>query len=346
MLYTTLGATDTKVSKICLGTMTWGEQNTQEDAFRQLDYAIGEGINFIDTAELYAIPAREETYGLTEKIIGNWLQQRGKREDVIIATKVAGPNDDQQYIRGGARYTRQQIIQALEGSLQRLKTDYIDLYQLHWPERKTNYFKDLGYKHDPDDNWQNNFAEILYTLKELINQGKIRNIGISNETPWGLYCFIKLSEEQGLPRIVSVQNPYSLLNRTFEIGNAEIAIREKVGLLAYSPLGAGILTGKYFRENPPEDARMIRWPFIRRNRNQQAEKMAAKYVQLALDNGYKPAQLALAFVNRQPFLTSTIIGATSMEQLKENIESITIDLPASVLEEIEKMHVSQPNPAP
>lgn len=344
MEYRKLGKTDLKVSVICLGTMTWGEQNTEEEAHLQLDYALSKGINFIDTAELYSVPARAETYGATETFIGNWIASRKNRDKFILATKMAGPGPE--HIRGGSKYTPEQMRMALENSLQRLQTDYIDLYQLHWPERKTNFFGRLGYKHKPGDPWQENFREILETLGQFIREGKIRHIGLSNETPWGVMRYLAEAEKSGLPRIVSIQNPYNLLNRTYEIGLAEISHRERCGLLAYSPLAFGLLTGKYFVKNPPQNARISLFSQLPRYNNEQAWAAARKYVELARANRLSPAQMALAWVNSRTFVTSNIIGATSLEQLKENIASIHVTLDQDVLEQIGEIHTTQPNPAP
>jgi aryl-alcohol dehydrogenase-like predicted oxidoreductase len=346
MEYTNIGNTDVKVSKICLGSMTWGEQNTEIEAHEQLDYALKKGINFIDTAELYAVPARKETYGLTEKYIGTWLKKTRKRNEVIIASKIAGYGKDITYIRGGSKFNRQQLTDALNGSLKRLQTDYIDLYQLHWPERKTNFFGKLGYIHHDDDLWENNFREVLEILQGFIKEGKIRHIGLSNETPWGTSQFLKLSELHDLPRMVSIQNPYNLLNRIFEVGLAEMAIREKTGLLAYSPLAFGLLSGKYFKPGNLDNARINLFPKLSRYNHLRTRAAAEQYVVLANKHNLNPAQMALAFINQQPFVTSNIIGATTIEQLKENIDSIQLKLPDEILEEIEEIHLSQPNPAP
>lgn len=347
MQYRKLGRTGIEVSNICLGTMTFGEQNTEKEAHAQLDYALDQGVNFIDTAELYAIPPRAETYGKTEEIIGNWLAKRGKRDDIILASKVCGPGGDWlPHIRDGqTRLDRHNIVKAIDGSLKRLKTDYLDLYQLHWPDRKTNFFGRLGYQHDPDDH-PTPIIETLQLLNDLVEEGKIRHIGLSNETPWGVMRFLQLADWMEMPRVASVQNPYSLLNRTFEIGLAEVAIREDAGLLAYSPLGFGALSGKYLDGKLPEGARLSRWPDYDRYSNPQAVTATAAYIKLAKDHGLDPAQMALAYVNSRPFLTSTIIGATTMEQLKNNIASIDLELSTEVLEAIEAIHIRQPNPSP
>jgi len=347
MHYRKLGRTDIQVSQICLGTMTFGEQNSEKEAHAQLDYAVEQGVNFIDTAELYPIPPAGRTYGKTEEIIGKWLQKRGKRDEVVLASKVCGPAADWlPHIRGGDTHLdRHNITKAIDSSLKRLKTDYLDLYQLHWPDRKTNYFGRLGYTHDPDDR-PVPIIETLQLLNDLVKEGKVRHIGLSNETPWGVMRFLQLSDCMDMPRVVSIQNPYSLLNRSFEVGLAEVAHREDVGLLAYSPLGFGVLSGKYLEGTSPKDSRLHKWPDYDRYSNEQALAATAEYVQLAREHGLDPAQMALAFVNSRSFLTSTIIGATTMEQLKSNIASAEISLTPAILEEIEAIHRRQPNPCP
>ena len=346
MEYRELGNTGTDVSVICLGTMTYGEQNTAAEAFEQMDYALTEGVNFFDTAELYAIPPRAETYGRTEEIIGNWLHTRKNRDKIILASKIAGPGEGWvDHIRDGkTRYNRAHIEVALNASLQRLKTDYIDLYQLHWPERKTNYFGPLGYSPKADSFTP--IEETLGVLADLVQAGKIRYIGLSNETPWGVTQFLKAADKLGLPRIVSVQNPYSLLNRSYEVGLAEISWREQCGLLAYSPLGFGVLSGKYLHDASPAGARLTLYPDYSRYSSPQALSATEKYVELAHVHGLNPAQMALAYVNSRHFLTSTIIGTTSMEQLKINISSIEVHLADETLDEIEAIHTQHPNPSP
>lgn len=346
MEYRPLGKTDLRVSLICLGTMTWGEQNSESEGHAQLDYAIDNGINFIDTAELYAIPSRKATQGSTERIIGTWLRNRSDRDKIILASKIVGPASNLTYIRDPLDFSPASIRTALEGSLRRLQTDYIDLYQLHWPERKNNRFGVRGYRHDSDDPWEDNFLEVLQTVQELIDEGKIRYFGVSNETPWGLMRLLHLSEMHGLPRLVSIQNPYSLLNRTFEIGLAEIAIREQTGLLAYSPLAFGLLSGKYHRGTARSDSRIHKFPQMSRYNGDRSKEAAGKYLRIAEAHGLNMTQMALAYINSRPFLTSNIIGATSMEQLQENINSIHLQLDDEVLKAIEEVHDSVPNPAP
>ena len=347
MQYRKLGSTDIDVSVICLGTMTWGEQNSQAEAFAQMDYALEQGVNFFDTAELYSIPPRAATYGRTEEIIGHWLAQRGTRERIVLASKIAGPGEDWlPHIRAGkTRFNRDHIEAALNASLQRLQTDYLDLYQLHWPERNTNFFGQLGFSPADQDDFTP-IAETLQALDAQVRAGKIRHIGLSNETPWGVMGFLQAAERLGLSRIVSVQNPYSLLNRSYEVGLAEISWREHCGLLAYSPLGFGVLSGKYLDGARPRGSRLNLFPDYTRYSNPAAESATARYVAVAREHRLDPAQMALAFVNSRPFLTSTIIGATSMDQLKSNIGSIELALSRQVLEGIEAIHGAYPNPSP
>lgn len=346
MEYRPLGRTGINVSAICLGTMTWGEQNTEAQAHEQLDYALANGINFVDTAEMYPVPPRQETYGRTEKYIGGWLRGGKKRDKIILASKVVGRSDWLPYIRGGAaRLDKKNIEAALDASLKRLQTDYIDLYQLHWPDRNTNFFGKLGYQHDPRDE-PILLEETLTALNEFVLSGKIRFIGLSNETPWGTMKFLQLAEKLGLPRVAGIQNPYSLLNRTFEVGLAEVAHRENVGLLAYSPLGFGVLSGKYLRKRRPPGARLTLFDRFSRYNNPQAEAATERYVELARKFGVDAAQMALAYVTSRPFVTSTIIGATTMEQLSSNIASIQLKLLEPVLKGIEAIHQDHPNPAP
>lgn len=347
MQYRPLSNTGVQVSTLCLGTMTFGEQNSEREAFGQLDMALDAGVNFIDTAEMYSVPPRAQTMGSTERIIGRWLSQRGGRDKVVIATKVAGPGRDWlPYIRGGNNHLdRTNIHAAVDESLRRLQTDVIDVYQLHWPERQANYFGELGYEH-VDDTGEVPLLETLRALGELIDAGKIRFVGVSNETPWGLMTYLRLAEVQGLPRMVSIQNPYSLLNRSYEIGLAEISHRENIGLLAYSPLGFGVLSGKYLSGERPAGARLTLFPDYQRYSNPQADKATRDYVQLARDHGFDPAQMALAYVNSRTFLTSNIIGATTPEQLRSNLASIEVELSDQVLGEIEQIHRRHPNPSP
>ena len=345
MNYKKLGNTDLNVSTICLGTMTWGEQNTQDEAFEQMDYALSEGVNFWDTAELYSIPPKPETFGHTELIIGNWFKKTKKRNEVIIATKVCGPM--RSYVRGGGnQYGIKNITEALEGSLKRLQTDFIDLYQLHWPERNTNMFGRLGYEHNDDGNW-NKFEDILGTLKKFIDAGKIRYIGVSNETPWGTKKFLEIAKEKNLPRMMSVQNPYNLLNRTYEVGLAEISIRDKIGLLAYSPLAIGYLSGKYRNNKIPKNSRLDHdGDFWTRYNKPNAEKAVEAYYQISKKNNIDMAQMSLKFCEIQPFVTSVIIGATTMQQLKTDIESVNVKLTDEIIKEINKVQKIYPNPCP
>jgi len=351
MIYSELARTGMQVSRICLGTMTWGRQNSQDEAFAQMDYALDQGVNFFDTAELYPVPSGQETYARTEKIIGNWFQAYGQRDKVVIATKMAvanvngqGPNSN--YMRNGASYfDKTNIEAAVDASLKRLQTDYIDLYQLHWPERATNFFGKLGYEHIQDDP-STPLEETLDALAGVIKAGKVRAVGVSNETPWGVMKYLELAERHGLPRIASVQNPYSLLNRTYEIGMAEVSARENCGLLAYSPLAFGVLSGKYLNGARPKGARLSLFPYFDRYIQDKVEQITKRYVELAHDHGLDPAQMALAFVNAQAFLTANIIGATTMEQLKSNIASIDVELSAEVLDGIAAIHADHPNPSP
>jgi aryl-alcohol dehydrogenase-like predicted oxidoreductase len=341
-----LGTTDLRVSKLCLGTMTFGEQNTQADAFAQLDRAIDAGLNFIDTAEMYPVPPRADTQGATERFIGNWLADRGGREQLIIASKVAGPGDWIDYLRmPGRRLDRTNIEAALDASLKRLRTDYIDLYQLHWPDRETNFFGKLGYRH-PETDDSVPLLDTLQVLDDLVKAGKVRYVGLSNETPWGTMRMLTLAETHGLPRMVSIQNPYSLLNRSFEVGLAEVAMREQCGLLAYSPLAFGMLSGKYANGARPAGARLTLFERFDRYSNEQAETATAEYCAIAQRHGLDPAKMALAFVTSRPFVTSNIIGATKLEQLETNLASAELQLSQEVLDEIEAVHQRQPNPSP
>lgn len=347
MQYRPLGTTDLKLSVIGLGTMTFGEQNTYAESAEQLDFALDHGVNFIDAAEMYPVPPKPDTQGDTERFIGKWLQASGRRQDVILASKVAGrgaANSGMDHVRGGPRLSAEHVRSAIEESLKRLQTDYLDLYQVHWPERTTNFFGQLGYKHRDDDGVA--IEETLAALDELVTAGKVRHIGISNETPWGVMEYLRLAREKNLPRIVSIQNPYSLLNRSFEIGLAEMAIREHVQLLAYSPLAFGVLSGKYLNGARPANARLTLFDRFSRYNNPEAETACAAYVQLARDAGLDPAQMALAFVNTRDFTASNIIGATSIEQLSANIASVDVTLDKELLKAIEALHRKQPIPAP
>lgn len=345
MQYEQLGASDLKVSKICLGTMTWGEQNTEAEAHEQLDYALDQGINFIDTAEMYPVPPMAKTQGLTEQYIGTWLADRGQRSQVILATKVAGPAEWLPHLRGGPRLDKENIEAALGASLKRLQTDYVDLYQIHWPERNTNYFGKLGYA--PGDDGDAIPLEVtLAAINDQIKAGKIRHWGLSNETPWGLMKSISVAEQLGMPRPVSVQNPYNLLNRSYEVGLAECSHREQAGCLAYSPLAFGVLSGKYLNGARPEGARITRYKRFSRYTHDRAESAVKAYANLAEAHGMSLVHLALAFVNTRPFVTSNIIGATSMAQLKENVESASVTLDDEVLQELESLHEQHTYPCP
>lgn len=341
-----LGRSDLRVSALCLGTMTFGEQNSEAEAHAQLDRALCAGINFIDTAEMYPVPPRAETVGRTETYIGTWLKARACRDQVVLASKVAGPGAWLPHIRGGqARLDRRNIEAALDASLKRLQTDWLDLYQLHWPDRKTNYFGRLGYASTAQER-SVPLLQTLEVLADLMRAGKVRAIGVSNETPWGLMHYLALADQLGLPRMVSIQNPYSLLNRSFEVGLAEIAIREDCGLLAYSPLGFGVLSGKYLEGRRPTGARLTLFDRFNRYSNPEAERATADYVALARRHCLDPAQMALAWVTSRPFTTSNIIGATTLEQLESNLASIDLRLSDELIAEIESIHVRQPNPAP
>ena len=344
MQYSNLGNTGIKVSKICLGTMTFGEQNTEQEAHEQLNYAVSQGINFIDTAEMYPVPSRENTQGRTEQYIGSWLKNYHQRDQIILATKVSGPGM-MPYLRDGPQLIPDQINAAIHASLERLQTDYIDLYQVHWPARDTNFFGKLGYQHRETDT-STSIEDTYACLVNLVEQGKVRHLGISNETPWGVMQYQYYSKINNWPHIVSVQNPYSLLNRTYEIGLAEISHRENIGLLAYSPLGFGVLTGKYLNGEFPANARLTLFRQFDRYSNKQGVNATQAYIELAQKFGYSPAQMALAFVTSRSFATANIISATNMEQLRENIESINIELSNEVLEEIELLHQKQPNSCP
>ena len=343
MEYNILPNSNIKVSKICLGTMTWGRQNNQQEAFDQMDCSIDKGVNFFDTAELYPVPATPDKYAITEEIIGNWFKQSKKRDKIILATKIAGPGDYTAHIRKTG-FKGNSIENALDGSLKRLKTDYVDLYQLHWPERITNTFGNRNYQYF-NDSWEDNFEFILEKLKELIKIGKIRHIGLSNENPWGIMKFLEYSKQE-LPKMITVQNPYSLLNRLFEVGSSEICKRENIGLLAYSPLGFGILTGKYFNGKMPKNSRLDLFPTLKRYSNENSIKAAKLYEEVAKKHNLSLTHLSLSFVNDRPFVTSNIIGATNLEQLKENIESVNIKLSDEIISEINSINNKIPNPSP
>jgi len=345
MKYNKIPHTEIKVSKICLGTMTWGNQNSEKEAFEQLDLSVERGVNFIDTAELYPVPAEAETSGRTSEIIGKWLRKKKNRDKLVIATKIAGPGDYTKHIRTGG-FSPKSIEDAINKSLKRLQTDYIDLYQLHWPERSTNFFGIRDYKHNYKDKWNDNFNEILNSLDGFVKQGKIRNIGISNEKSWGAMRYIEESNKYNLPRVVTIQNAYSLLNRPFEGDLAEISIREGLGLLAYSPLGFGVLTGKYIRGTASDNARLKLFPRFSRYSSTEATNATKEYLKIALDNQLSLTQMSLAFVNQQPFVTSNIIGATNLKQLEENISSIEVNLSEEVLSKINEVHSKIPNPSP
>lgn len=345
MKYTTLPNTDIKVSKICLGTMTFGEQNSEAEGHAQMDFAIDKGINFFDTAEMYSVPGRKETYGSTEKIIGTWFKKTGNRDKVILASKIAGPNPGLAYIRENMDFSPASIALSIEKSLMRLQTDYIDLYQLHWPERKANFFGQRGFKIQ-DDAWQDNIHAVLETLETFIKQGKINHIGISNETPWGMMRYLEESKYHNLPRIKTIQNPYSLLSRLFENGSSEICMRENVGLLAYSPLAFGVLSGKFLSGVSHPKARITLFPQFSRYNSTECAEATKQYQEIALKNGLSLTQMALAFVNHQPFVTSNIIGATNLEQLEENINSIYVTLNDEIIRDINAIHNTIPDPAP
>ena len=346
MNYRKLGNTDLEVSTICLGTMTWGEQNTEREGFEQMDFSLDKGVNFWDTAEIYSVPPRAETYGDTEVIIGNWFEKSKKRDKIILATKVAGPARN--YVRNGENsFIGKNLEEALNNSLKRLKTDYIDLYQLHWPERNVNMFGKLGYKHKDDEEEWSKIEDVLSDLQKYIKSGKIRYVGLSNETPWGVNKFLQLSKELGLPRMMSIQNPYNLLNRSYEVGLAEISIRDKIGCLAYSPLASGYLTGKYRNGNLPKGSRIERdGDFWTRYQKPNMENAVEEYYKIGKKYNVNFTQMALKFCEIQPFMTSVIIGATTMEQLKENIESVNIKLSKELIKDLNDVQKIYPNPCP
>ena len=345
MRYNRLPHTDLDVSRICLGSMTWGNQNTEAEGHAQLDFAFDQGVNFIDTAELYPVPATAETQGRTSEIIGTWLRKSGKRDKVIIASKIAGTGDYTAHIRT-SEWSRQAIHEAVEKELNRLQTDYIDLYQLHWPERNTNTFGQRDFVYDPNDPWTDNFRELLEGLDDVIKAGKVRYAGLSNEKAWGTMRYLEEHKKSGLPRMITIQNAYSLLNRTFEGDLAEIAMREKIGLLPYSPLAFGVLSGKYIKGTAADNARLKLFPRFARYSGTQATEATRRYMAIAEEHGLNFSQMALAFVIGQPFVTSTIIGATNLEQLEENLGSDALELSEEVMDKINTVHAEIPNPAP
>ena len=346
MKYTNLSNSDLKISTICLGTMTFGNQNSEAESHAQLDYAVERGINFIDTAEMYPIGGNAQIVGSTERHIGTWLHKIGssERQKLVVATKIAGPHRGMEYIRQPLDFSKKSIHDAVDLSLKNLQIDSIDLYQMHWPERVMNMFGQRGLT-KIDTHWQDNFAEVLSIYDGLVKEGKIKSIGVSNENPYGVMRFLQESEKNNLPRIATIQNPYSLLNRLFEVGLSEICMRENVGLLAYSPLGFGTLSGKYLNGINPE-YRMAKFPQFVRYTSENAVKATRLYNDLAEANDLTIAQMALAFVHQQSFVTSTIIGATSLEQLKANIDAFEVVLSPEVLAEINKIQELIPNPAP
>lgn len=346
MKYTRLPNTELEVSKICLGTMTFGRQNTEAEGHAQLDYALDKGVNFIDTAEMYAVPFTMETQGLTEQYIGTWLAKTGNRDKIVLATKITGPGRGIfKDIRPKLDFSKEALDDALHKSLKRLQTDYIDLYQLHWPERTVNIFGARDYHHAPNAAWEDNISEILDRLETYVKQGKIRHIGLSNETPFGIMRYME-EHRKGKLKMVSTQNAYSLLQRRDEISLSEVLHMENVGYLAYSPLAFGVLTGKYLNGQKPEGARVTRFPNYSRYSSASSLKATAKYAEIAKKHGMSLSQMALAFVNERPFVTSNIIGATSLEQLAENMDSIHLSLSEEVMKDIAKVHTEMPNPAP
>ncbi|MAJ85704.1 MAG: aldo/keto reductase [Candidatus Pelagibacter sp.] len=345
MKYKKLGTTDIDVSLICLGTMTWGTQNSQIEAFEQMDYSFEKGVNFFDTAELYSVPPNSESYGKTETMIGNWFLEKKNRNKIILASKIAGPGCS--WIRGGKNcFNEKDIGEAINGSLKRLKTDYIDLYQLHWPERTTNYFGKREFEVDDEEEKWNDFETVLEALNKFVKAGKIRYIGVSNETPYGLSKYLEISKIKNLPRVMTVQNPYNLVNRTYEIGMSEISLREKCGLIPYYPLATGYLSGKYRNNKMPKNSRQALFKGWGRHGNSMALKAYEEYFKLAEEYNLSPTHLAHAFVNTRPFVTSNIIGATTMKQLIENIESVNVSLNKEICDKINLIHNNNPNPSP
>ena len=344
--YRRLGRTGLDVSAICLGSMTWGNQNSEAEAHAQMDYALDQGVNFIDTAEMYAVPVSAEHYGKTEEHIGTWFAARGNRDRVILASKVTGPGSRFPFLRdGNPRLDATNITAAVDESLRRLRTDHIDLYQLHWPDRKTNFFGSLGFVAEQDEDMIHP-AETLAVLDGLVKSGKIRHVALSNETPWGVMTFLKLAEARGLPRMASIQNPYNLLNRSFEIGLAEPAFREDCGLLAYAPQAAGFLSGKYLGGVVPEGSRMAVFNQSSRYDTPRGHAAIAAYVKIAREHGLDPCQMAIAFILSRPFTTAVIVGATTMPQLRNAIGSMDVTLTPTVLEQIYAVHADNPNPCP
>ena len=343
MKYTTLPHTDIIVSKICLGTMTFGDQNTEEEGHEQMDYALEQGVNFFDTAELYPVPAKADTYGHTEEFIGNWFKKTGHREKIILGSKVAGPGPYTAHIRGTG-FSKEAITEALEGSLKRLQTDYIDLYQLHWPERPINCFGVRDFPYHVSNQWHDNIADVLETLDGFIKAGKIRHVGLSNESAWGTMRYLEESKQKGLPRMITIQNSYSLLHRLFEINLSEICLKENIGLIPYSPMAFGVLSGKYLN-GMPKDSRVALYPSYNRYSSSEAAVAVKKYFAIAKKHNLTLAQLSLSFVNQLPFVTSNIIGASKMSQLKENIDSIHVELSKEIIKEINAVHATNPNPS-
>jgi aryl-alcohol dehydrogenase-like predicted oxidoreductase len=339
-----LGRTGLEVSVVGLGTMTWGQQNSEADAHAQLDVAVAAGVNFIDAAEMYPVPPMAQTQGRTEQYLGTWLKARRNRGEVLLATKVTGPAD-MPWLRGGPRQSRAQIRQAIDASLRRLQTDYVDLYQVHWPDRSTNFFGRLGYEHK-DAESAIAIEETLGALAELVKEGKARHVGVSNETPWGLAEYLRLAREKDWPRVASIQNPYNLLNRSFEVGLAEFAHREDVGLLAYSPLAFGVLSGKYLDGARPAGARLTLFSRFQRYAGERVERAARKYVDLARRHGLDPAQMALAYVCARPFVAAALVGATTLAQLRANLAAADLALSAEIVAAIEEIHRDHSNPAP
>jgi aryl-alcohol dehydrogenase-like predicted oxidoreductase len=347
MKHAELGNTGRKVSRICLGTMTWGEQNTEAEGHAQLDLAIERGVDFIDAAEIYPVPPKQETFGRTEEILGTWLaKHKAKRDKLVVATKVASRTHGLPYVRGGSALDEKNIREAIEGSLRRLRTDYVDVYQTHTPDRQVNRMGLLDYVHKPDSDPGTPIEETLGVMQALVKEGKIRHMGVSNETPWGVMAHLRAAQAGTGPRLVSIQNAYSLLNRSFEVGLAEVAIREKVGLLTYSTLGMGVLAGKYFDGAKPPGARLTRYERFKRYSTPRAEPAAKEYVRIAREAGLDPAQMALAFAAARPFVTAVIVGATNTTQLAANIAAVDLVLPADLMAKLDAVHTANPNPCP